>query len=423
MTHNRLLDFVILTSLALVLGACSPTEESVDDASGSDTVAPSVAITDPTSGSSWNTSSSTLQLSGTASDNVGVSSITWTNDRGGSGSASGTSNWTSGMITLQNGTTNFEVSARDAAGNVGRTNLAVTFSTNPPSDTTPPTVASTQPATNATNVAVGSTVQATFSEALNSTTVTTSTFTLRITGGSSVSGTVSYSGGTATFTPAAALTGGTSYTARLTTGVRDVAGNAMAAAFSWTFTTAGTSPTNRAPTISGTPSASVVAGSPYSFTPSASDPDGDTLTFSITNRPTWAAFNTTTGALTGTPTAAQVGNYSNIRISVSDGRGGTASLAAFTIAVVQVATGSVTLSWDPPTTNADGSPLTDLASYRIYYGTTSGNYPNVRTVSNPGMATFVVDNLVPGAYVFVITALDTSSNESARSNEATATVQ
>ncbi len=295
-------------------------------------------------------------------------------------------------------------------------------STPPVADATAPTVSSTQPANNATNVATSTAAAATFSEPLNPTSVTTTTFTLRITGGATVSGAVTYSGSTASFTPAAALTAATSYTARLTTGVRDVAGNALAAAFSWNFTTAGTSPTNRPPTISGTPATSVMVGSAYSFTPSANDPDGDALTFSITNLPAWAQFSSSTGALTGSPLAANVGTYSNIRISVADGRGGSASLSAFAIAVVQVANGSVTLRWTAPTQSADGSALTDLAGYRIRYGTTPGNYPTAVTFNNPGISSAVIDNLTPGTYYFVCTAFDTSNNESVFSNEATKTI-
>ena len=61
---------------------------------------------------------------------------------------------------------------------------------------------------------------------------------------------------------------------------------------------------NRAPTISGTPSSGVLVGAAYSFQPSASDPDGNTLTFSITNKPGWATFSTPTGRLSGTARAA-----------------------------------------------------------------------------------------------------------------------
>lgn len=99
-------------------------------------------------------------------------------------------------------------------------------------------------------------------------------------------------------------------------------------------TTTSTPPpaTNTAPSISGTPGTAVQATSAYTFTPTASDPDGQTLTFSVTNKPSWAAFSTTTGRLSGTPTTADVKTFSNIVISVSDGAL-SASLPAFSIAV------------------------------------------------------------------------------------------
>src|SRR5581483_5558463 len=61
------------------------------------------------------------------------------------------------------------------------------------------------------------------------------------------------------------------------------------------------------PSISGTPASSVVVGAKYTFRPSASDTDGDALTFSIENLPAWATFDTTSGVLSGTPTSANVG--------------------------------------------------------------------------------------------------------------------
>jgi hypothetical protein len=179
---------------------------------------------------------------------------------------------------------------------------------------------------------------------------------------------------------------------------------------------------NRAPVISGTPSTSVVAGTAYSFQPTASDPDGNSLTYSITNAPAWATFSTTTGRLQGTPTAANVGTYSNIVIRVSDGTA-SASLAAFNITVVAVAGGSATLTWTPPTTNTNGTPLTNLAGYRVRWGTAAGNYPNAVTLNNPGLATYVVGNLAPGTYYFVVTALNSSGVESQFSNMASKTIR
>ena len=174
---------------------------------------------------------------------------------------------------------------------------------------------------------------------------------------------------------------------------------------------------NGSPTISGTPPGSVKVGELYSFTPNSSDPDGDTLTFSIQNQPGWASFVSSTGELSGTPSAGDVGIYANVTISVSDGTD-SASLPQFSISVDQVSTGSATLSWTAPTKNSDGTTLTDLASYVIYYGTSSRNY-TIQIPVDMGMTTFVVDNLTPGTYYFAVTAINFSDIESGYSAEAT----
>ena len=178
---------------------------------------------------------------------------------------------------------------------------------------------------------------------------------------------------------------------------------------------------NNPPQISGTPASSVNEGQAYSFTPTASDVDGDTLTFSVSGLPVWASFDTATGTLSGTPQAGDVGVYSNIVISVSDGQA-SASLPAFSIAVDAISLGSVTLSWTAPTQNEDGTTLTDLAGYTIYWGTTSGSYPNSVTVDNASVTTYVVENLAPGTYEFVATAFNTSGVESQYSGAATKVV-
>jgi len=179
--------------------------------------------------------------------------------------------------------------------------------------------------------------------------------------------------------------------------------------------------TNRAPAISGAPASSAREGQAYAFTPAASDPDGDRLTFSIVNRPAWAAFSSANGALTGTPGAGTAGSYSNITIRVSDGVV-TASLPAFSIDVQQVALGSATLSWHAPTTRTDGTPLTNLAGYRIRYGTANGSYPNQLTIPNGGLTSAVVENLPPATYYFVISAYDLQGMESANSSPVSKTI-
>ena len=128
-------------------------------------------------------------------------------------------------------------------------------------------------------------------------------------------------------------------------------------------------PTNSAPVISGNSTTAVNIGDLYSFVPTASDADGDALTFSIENKPTWASFSSGTGELSGQPTLGDVGVYQNNRISVTD-------------------------------------------------GTRSGAYTNSVTIDNPGITTYVVDNLAPGTYEFVATAFNRSGIESVYSNPA-----
>jgi hypothetical protein len=127
--------------------------------------------------------------------------------------------------------------ARDVAGNALAAIKTWSFTTASGADITAPTVLSIVPAGNATSVAVNGNVTATFSEAMNASTITSTTFTLKQ-GATTVAGTVSYSGTTATFNPTADLAGGTVYTATITTGAKDLAGNALAAIKTWSFTTA-----------------------------------------------------------------------------------------------------------------------------------------------------------------------------------------
>lgn len=184
----------------------------------------------------------------------------------------------------------------------------------------------------------------------------------------------------------------------------------------------GSASTNRAPTIAGTPQAMVLHDYRYRFVPAGADADGDALTFAIEGLPAWASFDPATGRVSGTPTAADVGNYTNIRISVSDGKA-TAALAPFAIAVVATAPGSAELSWLPPTANTDGSALTNLAGYRVYWGDAPGNYDKSAAIGSAGIASHVVAPLTPGTWYFVVTAVNADGIESAFSNMASKTIQ
>jgi hypothetical protein len=126
--------------------------------------------------------------------------------------------------------------------------------------------------------------------------------------------------------------------------------------------------------------------------------------------------------LSGTPAAGDVATYPNIVITANDGAA-SAALAAFSIAVVPVSFGSATLSWTPPTTRTDGQPLTNLAGYRVLWGTSSGSYPNSVRVANPGLTSYVVQNLAPATYYFVVRAFDSNNAESSDSNVAQKTIR
>ena len=180
--------------------------------------------------------------------------------------------------------------------------------------------------------------------------------------------------------------------------------------------------TNSAPVISGSPPSAITIGQTYTFIPNASDPDGDPLTFSIVSRPTWANFDTVTGELSGPTFLGNEGDYADIVISVTDGRTST-SLRQFSISVTQASLGSATLSLIAPTFNTDGTPFTDLAAFKIYYGMTVDRYPNDVYIGNPGISTYVVENLAPGTYYFVATAINRSDIESVYSNEVTRVVE
>jgi hypothetical protein len=203
--------------------------------------------------------------------------------------------------------------------------------------------------------------------------------------------------------------------------VSDGAARASLPPFAITVTAAASA----APSISGAPATTIAAGSYYAFTPKASGPKGHPLTFSISGQPAWAGFNRVSGQLLGTPTAANAGRYSNIVITVSDGAA-TASLAPFAITVSgapPAATSSVTINWTPPTENVDGSTLTNLAGYHLYYGTSASSLTHVVNITNPGLAAYVVSDLSAATYYFAVASVNANGTESPRSTVVSAVVR
>jgi hypothetical protein len=175
------------------------------------------------------------------------------------------------------------------------------------------------------------------------------------------------------------------------------------------------------PTLSGSPSTQAQAGTAYSFTPTASDPNGNALTFSVQNKPSWATFSVSTGQLSGTPGSADVGTDANIVISASDGIA-SAALGAFTINVAS-APGQATVKWVAPTKNTDGSAITNLAGFVISYGTSASALSQTVNVSNPATTSYTVQNLGQGTWYFAVSSAATDGTQSALSSVVSKTIQ
>lgn len=180
----------------------------------------------------------------------------------------------------------------------------------------------------------------------------------------------------------------------------------------------GTGTTTDKPTISGTPGTSATVGKTYTFQPTAKDPAGKTLSFSVKNKPAWASFSIASGLLDGTPTSSQTGTYSSITITASNGTYATA-LPAFNIVVSAAGSppppGAAKLTWVPPTKNTNGSALTDLAGVRIYYGSSASNLSHSVQVAGSSATTYMISGLTTGTWYFGAKAYTTTGALSAMS--------
>jgi hypothetical protein len=230
----------------------------------------------------------------------------------------------------------------------------------------------------------------------------------------------------ASFNPASGALTGTPTRAQvgvyggITITVTDGIDTAVLPAFAITVS----APPNQAPQISGVPTTTLGAGQSFSFVPTASDPDPQTLTFSVVNRPAWALFNASTGALTGSPATTDAGTYADILIRVSDGTATTA-LPAFTLVVTAPApppvspppspSGTANVVWTAPTLDEDGSPVQNIAGYRVYAGSSASTLSLLTTVNGAGVTSATFDRLAGGTHCYAVSALTASGLESARS--------
>jgi hypothetical protein len=85
--------------------------------------------------------------------------------------------------------------------------------------------------------------------------------------------------------------------------------------------------------------------------------------------------------------------------------------------------GAATVGWTPPTENTDGSTLTNLAGYHLYYGTSHSNLSHVVNITNPGLASYVLSNLAAGTWYAAVAAVNANGVESPRSAVVSAVIQ
>lgn len=230
----------------IIINACS-SKSGVDTAGLPEATTPSVSSTIPANNASIVAVNGSVTA--TFSEEMNPLTITFTLKQG--------TNPVSGVLTYSGVTVVFTpdnnltanttytaliaTEASNLTGNTLTNDFIWSFKTGSAPDNTAPTVSSTIPANSATGIAVNSNILTTFSEGMDPLTIDTSTFTLKH-GAAVVSGSVTYYGVTATFTPDADLLHSTVYTATVTTGVQDLAGNSLLVNKVWSFTTAGMGP-------------------------------------------------------------------------------------------------------------------------------------------------------------------------------------
>jgi O-glycosyl hydrolase len=261
--------------------------------------------------------------------------------------------------------------AQNSSGTALAANYTWTFTT--AAAPVPPTVTSVTPLNAATGVPITSALTATFSQAMNPATITSSTFTLTGPGSASVSGTVTYAatGSVATFTPAANLAYSTQYTATMTTGVQNSSGTALAANYTWTFTTAAAPvpPTVTAVTpLNAATGVAITSALTATFSQAMNTSTINSLTFTVTAQGGTAVAGTVTYAASGS-----VATFAP-----------TANLAYLTYNTQYMAT--ITTG----ATNSTGTPL--ATSYSWTFTTVAAPVPTVTAVTPASLATGVPIN-------------------------------
>jgi GH25 family lysozyme M1 (1,4-beta-N-acetylmuramidase) len=329
-----------------------------------DTTPPSISITSPTAGSTYSTNSSTISLGGTASDNVGVTSVTWTNQQtSGNGTASGTTSWTANSISLASGANVITVTAYDAAGNHTPATLTVTYT---PPDTTAPSISITSPTTGSTYSTNNSTIslRGTASDNVG---VTSVTWTNQQTGANgTASGSTSWTASSITLASGANVITVTAY---------DAAGNHTPATLTVTYTPPDTTPPSISITSPTTGSTYSTNNSTISLGGTASDNVG-VASVTWTNQQT-SANGTASGTTSWTANSISLANGANVITVTAYDAAGNHTPATLTVTYTPASGSIISLSGN-------------LAFGAVSIGSLPGRF---LTISNSGTATLNVTNL------------------------------
>jgi Ice-binding-like/Bacterial Ig-like domain len=292
--------------------------------------------------------------------------------------------------------------AMDLTDNALTNNFIWTFTTAAAPDTTRPTIISTIPANTATNVAFNQAVSATFSEAMNPATVSSATFTLEGPGGAVVAGLVTYAaiGNTATFTPTVNLAPSTLFKATITTGATDLAGNALASKFVWSFTT-GVAPDTTAPEVVSTIPVNAATGVPLNQAVSATFSEAmDPLTITTA---TFQLIEQGGSPIAGTVAYDPINFIATLAPSASL-TGGTTYIATLTTGATDLAANSLGSAgtanpWSFTTAVVVIPPPVDLGTAALFGGFGAGagmTNQGISTVVNGNIATTGASTLITG---------------------------
>jgi len=369
-----------LVAAALVIAGCGGSGGGTTCTSNCNTSSPlSVSAVTPTNGATNVAISSALTATFNSAVNAStITNSTFTLTQSGGGAVAGTAVAGGGGLSatftpsaaLAYSTTytaTITTGVQSTAGTALASNYPWTFTTAATPPPPAPTVTAVTPVNASTGIAITSAVTATFSEAMNASTLTGSTFTLTPTGGSAVAATVTYSADVATLTPNAPLANGTTYTATITTGVTSSGGSALASNYTWSFATVAVAPP---------PALAVTAVTPVNASTTAA-----------VNTTVTATFNQAMNSSTITASTFTLTGPANTSVQGTVGYNAGSSVATFTPAGNLAYNTSYTATLSTSIMSSAGVALS--ASYTWSFTTTTAAAPTVMTTAPTSGATGV----------------------------------